>query len=488
MAIVDRHGHAEAGVQGVGDVTHRRFDPVVVLLLPRGPAWDPENDLVLKKVVAALATELSRVEFRGRKLQRELDPATTFECLTDWEESYGLPDCAQPETLEARRAAILAKLLAQLGHDQSEGWWAEALGKLGYEPVFVHGYPGMTCIDDCLDELLDEEFAFVWKIIVNKGLDDALLVCFVQHNALDATLAVVHFLWSQVVVPEPANLYGVACAEDGFVSAVGGAAVSLRAGADYDKLDGTGWSLGTPDPDDIEDLFAVAAIGTVFVACGVNVNFYRSTDHGATWLSTDTATAEMYAITQGIGDGVAVAAGDNGTCWRSFDFGASWSAGTTITGNPTIQGLTQSGDGVMIGGVLACATNGHIYRTPNSGTAWTDVHTAPKPLYGIGAWELVAVAVGDDGTIARSVDGGLTFAAVASPTTTDLRAVAGTPSGRWVAAGLGGVILLSIDNGVTWVNQPSPTTEDLRAVTRHVHDHRRREHVDHSGVGHGSDH
>ncbi|MBL9102175.1 MAG: DUF2313 domain-containing protein [Myxococcales bacterium] len=296
MAVVDRQGHAEGGVEGSSDVTHRRFEGVVMLLLPRGPAWDTENDPVLKKLVAALATELSRVEFRGRKLQRELDPSNTFECIEDWEESYGLPDCAPPETLDARRAAILAKLLAQLGHDQGEAWWTEALAKLGYEPVFVQGYPGMTCIDDCLVELLDEEFAFVWKIIVNKGLDDALLVCFVQHNALDAVLAIVHFLWTPViVVADGQELYGVAASNDGFMVAVGPGGFSIYAGADYDNPDGSGWGAAA---DQAQDILAVAAIDTVFVACGLNpVNFLRSTDHGETWISVENATEEMYATT-----------------------------------------------------------------------------------------------------------------------------------------------------------------------------------------------
>lgn len=469
MAFVDLHAAVAAGAEGHLDVTHRRFEPVAHELLPRGLAWDPE-DPVRRMVVAADMTELSRVDVRIEALGRELDPHTTFSLVEDWEIELGLPECAKPVTLEARRAAILAKLLAEPGHSQGMLWWDAALEALGYPPKFyISGKDVFDCNDDCIDELTDEEWMFVWQIFVWNGVDDALVKCFVNKNALLGVLALVHFMWQPILVPEPATLAGVAATSDGYLAAVGAAAVILTAGADYDKADGTGWGLGTPDPGAIEDLFAVAAIDTTLVACGVSpANFYRSVDHGATWTAVATATEEMYAITQGIGAGVGLAAGENGTCWRTFDYGASWSAGTTITGAPTIRGLTCCGDGVTVAAVVAAGENGHIYRTVNSGTAWTDVYTAGAALHGVGAWELVVVAVGAGGKIVRSVDGGLMWAAVTSPTTATLRAVVGAPTDRWTAVGDGGVILQSLDAGATWSVQLSPTTENLRAVTRHV--------------------
>ncbi len=469
--IVDVLGEEAAlGEKAISDVTHRRFEPVVADLLPRGPAWNPTEDSVLRRLIAALSTELSRAERRGRKLQQELNPATSFECLADWEESYGLPECADPQTLEGRRAAILAKLLTQLGHNQSETYWTDLIEKLGYQIWWLaKGKLAITCEDDCVDELTDEAWLFVWEVAIEHGLEDDLLACLVEHNALIETLPILHFMWDPVAIAGPADLFGVAASTDGYVVAVGASAKIIRAAGDYWKLDGSGWSDGTPDPDDQEDLYAAANIGTVLVACGRSpANFYRSVDHGATWTSTGTATDEMYAISGGIGDGVALAAGELGLCWRTFDYGASWSAATTISGAPTVQGLTRCGDGISVAAVLACAANGRIYRTPNSGTAWTNPYTGTEPLHGIAGWLLVVVAVGDDGAIIRSADGGVTFAKVDTPTAADLRAVVGSPTGRWTAVGVGGVIVQSLDDGVTWAVRQSPTTEDLRAVTRHI--------------------
>jgi uncharacterized protein YmfQ (DUF2313 family) len=466
VAFVDLFGATSGGVEGHFDVTHRRFERVEDLLLPRGAAWEPEDPL-RRRLVAAQCTELSRVDLRAAELERELDPHTTFALIDDWEIELGLPECAKPVTLEARRAAVLAKLLAEPGHSQGKPWWIDALTALSYPPeFFLQGQDSMDVLDDVLDDLKDEEWMFVWQIFVWPGIDDAMVVCFVNKNALLGSLALVHFMWQPVVViADVQHLYGVACTSEGYVAAVGQAGFVAFAGATWDDPDGVGWD-GTSQA---EDLYAVAAVDDRLVACGVNpTNFLRSVDHGATWISVEHATEEMHAITQGIGDGVALAGGENGVVWRSFDYGATWALATALPVVTDIRGMTSFGDGQTTFGVVAVCTNGHVYRTPNNGTLWTDVATTGAVLYGVGAWGKVVVAVGNGGVIFRSDDGALSFVPVVSPTTANLRAVVGTPAGRWTAVGLGGVIIQSLDNGVTWKVQQSPTEFDLYAVTRHV--------------------
>lgn len=222
MAFVDLFGATSGAVQGDLDVTHRRFEPVELDLLPRGLAWDREDPQLLA-IVAAQMTELSRVDLRAEALEDELDPHKTFALIEDWLTELGLPECAPLETLEAKRAAVLAKLLAEGGHNQSGAWWTEALEALGYPPeFFLQGKDVMDVLDDVLDELTDEQWPFVWEILVWPGIDDALVVCFVNHNKLLGTLAIVHFMWTPVVVIADAqNLYGVACTTQGYVAALG---------------------------------------------------------------------------------------------------------------------------------------------------------------------------------------------------------------------------------------------------------------------------
>jgi hypothetical protein len=77
-------------------------------------------------------------------------------------------------------------------------------------------------------------------------------------------------------------------------------------------------------------------------------------------------------------------------------------------------------------------------------------------FWSVSGWGLVVVAVGDAGTIRRSVNAGATWSTVTSGTTDDLFAVTASPSGRWTACGAGGRILQSQDDGLTW----SSTTAD----------------------------
>lgn len=461
MAFVDLHGAANGGGQGLLDVTHRRFEPVEHELLPRGRAWDPEDQL-RQALVAAQCTELSRVDVRADGLLRELDPNTTFALVDDWETELGLPECAAPETLEARRAAILAKLLAQAGHGQSKGWWTEFLESLGYPPeFFLQGLEMMTCLDDCLDEVTDEEWMFVWQIYVQTGLDDALVVCFVNHNALLGSLPLVHVMWQLVPVVETlAPIYGVACTSHGFLAAVGTGPRSFFAGADFENAGGWG------DTAQAVDLYAVVAVDDVLVASGIDPgNFLRSVDHGETWVTVLNATgAVMWALSPGTGEGTVIAAGENCVCWLSVDYGASWAAATDVDADVVdIKGLTR-----CTGAVVAVAVDGRIFRTTDNATTWTEVGDTGEQLLAAGAWELVVVVVGKNGAIERSTDAGVTFAPVVSPTTADLHGVVGTPVGRWTAVGTGGAIIQSLDNGVTWNVHPAPTTEDLFAVTRHI--------------------
>lgn len=84
-------------------------------LLPPGPAFDLELQPDLAQMLAALAPELARIDQNNEALLLELNPATATVLLPVWEGYLGLPDvCVVPgaQTLEERRAAVIAKLTA----------------------------------------------------------------------------------------------------------------------------------------------------------------------------------------------------------------------------------------------------------------------------------------------------------------------------------------------------------------------------------------
>lgn len=97
------------------DVTEASYFKQLQQLLPPGPAFDLELQPDLAQLLASLAPELARVDVNSEALLLELNPATATVLLPVWEGYLGLPDlCVVPgsQTLEERRAAVIAKLTA----------------------------------------------------------------------------------------------------------------------------------------------------------------------------------------------------------------------------------------------------------------------------------------------------------------------------------------------------------------------------------------
>ena len=97
------------------DVIEASYFQQLQQLLPPGPAFDLELQPDLAQMLAALSPELARIDQNNEALLLELNPATATVLLPVWEGSSGLADvCVVPgsQTLEERRAAVIAKLTA----------------------------------------------------------------------------------------------------------------------------------------------------------------------------------------------------------------------------------------------------------------------------------------------------------------------------------------------------------------------------------------
>ena len=97
------------------DVIEASYFQQLKQLLPPGPAFNLELQPDLAQMLASLAPELARVDQNSEALLLELNPATATVLLPVWEGYLGLPDvCVVPgsQTLEERRAAVIAKLTA----------------------------------------------------------------------------------------------------------------------------------------------------------------------------------------------------------------------------------------------------------------------------------------------------------------------------------------------------------------------------------------
>lgn len=461
MAAVGMLGETSGGVVGVMGQSSLRFAPVVSDLLPFGLAWDRE-DPVLQELIRAESREISRADIRGRDLTRELDPSRTFELLVDWEEAYGLPECAQPDKIEGRRAALLAKLLAQAGHDQSATYWLSIFEAFNYDLKFVDLGPEIfTCHDDCQDPMGDEGFS--WLLATESGANDAVLECFINKNAPLWSYPILHFLWQlPTSVPAIGDLFAIAGSQKGYLAAGGAGGATM-----WSDDGGDTWTAGPAFGLSINAMCEVE--GSLFAVGAVGLNALVSPDGGQSWGSYGAIAATMNAVCRapsGVNRVVAVGAG--GAMYETDFTGILWFPLASPTA-ATLRGVAQGSGSIMI----AVGDGGTFIRSTDAGASWTlETPFTSSDLRAVSGFGETFVAVGDNGEIWRSGDSGLTWAAATAPATLlPFRGVTGSWTGRWTAvggtAGLGTLLYQSLDDGLTWEAYTPPTTQRLNAVTVH---------------------
>lgn len=147
-------------------------------LLPSGRVWNLEAESNTSKLLLGLAEELVRVDVRGLALIEESDPRTANETLAEWERMLGLPDediIEIPSTVEARRQAIITKLLQTGG--QSRAYYISLAAAAGYVVDIYDGYG-----DELFrvnrqrmgDRLYGVAWAHTWVVTVQPPLGSAL--------------------------------------------------------------------------------------------------------------------------------------------------------------------------------------------------------------------------------------------------------------------------------------------------------------------------
>ncbi len=97
---------------------------------------------------------------------------------------------------------------------------------------------------------------------------------------------------------------------------------------------------------------------------------------------------------------------------------------------------------------------------------WTTINSpTTDALYGVAySNPATCVAVGDLGTIIRSIDGGNTWTTINSPIGDPLRAIAFNGD-IGLAVGIGGKMIRTTDAGLTWTKLAKQTTKNLYSVT-----------------------
>ncbi|MEO1700353.1 MAG: putative phage tail protein [Planctomycetota bacterium] len=142
-------------------------------LLPPGRLFATDPEATLSRLLEGLATEFARVDAQAGALPDQLDPARGSWALPDWERVLGLPDrCGPaPETVDARRAAVLGRLLS--GGSLSVGFYQSLASSLGYSIAIEEGSATrFECgTSACGDSLGTEATVFQIDVLVAGGTE-----------------------------------------------------------------------------------------------------------------------------------------------------------------------------------------------------------------------------------------------------------------------------------------------------------------------------
>ncbi len=187
--------------------------------------------------------------------------------------------------------------------------------------------------------------------------------------------------------------------------------------------------------------------------------FVASTFDLLVWTPVNVGTsAHLLSLLQPAGGQVWVSGADN--TLRVLSFGI-WYARNVPDPTPEDYVISTQSSGEAI----AYGSGGSIWKATNIAQTWTFIQNAGVPLRdGIGGTFTLGLAVGDNGTILKSVDAGLTWTPRPSGTTADLYGVTSGGTGEYHIVGENGTILYSNDSGETWRPRLSGTTRTLRAV------------------------
>jgi photosystem II stability/assembly factor-like uncharacterized protein len=170
-----------------------------------------------------------------------------------------------------------------------------------------------------------------------------------------------------------------------------------------------------------------------------------------------------------LGEHTAWVVGDAGTVLRSRDAGLSWDTielgKTGVAGSVDWTALAVAEASTEpLESVWLVGSDGAIAHTPDGGSSWIVVDGVAVDFTGVASSidGSDALAVADDGSIWQLDHAG---ASVVHQVDVPLYAIGRSTHGaRATAVGADGIVLASTDGGATWLELDRPTTHDLYAV------------------------
>lgn len=152
-----------------------QYEQMLGALLPRGPAWDKDDPLLL-----GMAPSLQRSHSRADALMKEIDPRTVTELINRYETLTGLPDSCVPsgtQTLAERRLRLDSKI--NLAGGINEAFYYAQMSALGYPDATItrYGKSQFRCTSRCTDSGFSDEWRYYWQVNIPASAQISNMVC-----------------------------------------------------------------------------------------------------------------------------------------------------------------------------------------------------------------------------------------------------------------------------------------------------------------------
>ncbi len=248
-----------------------------------------------------------------------------------------------------------------------------------------------------------------------------------------------------------------------FTSRERGFATKWNTPAIFETSDGgITWSADTLanniPPSDIS-----SADGKTIIVTGAGGEIIVSKDSGATWQDLTPAKKIQFTFVKYISGDLLTAIGDGYELFVSNDSGKTWT---------TRQLPSGLNDVIAFGDTTNCwigDDSSRIYHSTDLGLSWTfqnPQNVPAPPLYAISFMnDSIGCAVGFDGFITASSNGGSTWGIEPSVTSHNLYGVFVASRARTWAVGDSGTIITTSNGFNSWSSQTSPVNAALRSVS-----------------------
>jgi len=139
------------------------YQAALAALMPRGIIWRRDPESLEMATLGALAPTYTRTTAAAARLLIDAFPSTTFNLLSEWESSLGLPDpcTALNPTIAQRQAAVRAKFGAR--GVLSKGFFIALAAELGFT-ITIDEFRPFVAGDPVGGPLYGAIWAFVWQV------------------------------------------------------------------------------------------------------------------------------------------------------------------------------------------------------------------------------------------------------------------------------------------------------------------------------------